>query len=255
LMTIFIHDEKGRLEKKTRMTIDGTFCGPDAMAELVAMHLHRLGAAQALSVTFVADGAVWIWDRIGQILKLAKIPPQIPVFQVLDNCHAVHHVSLALASMGLSTTERMPLYRDLRTRLRDGQWRDVVETLQSLLDDCPGNDAMQTELNYLRRHGQAGRMDYAQFRNQGLPLGSGAIESSIRRVINLRLKGNGIFWLEEHAEEMLQLRALLITDRWDDQLGRCRAWHRKNQMQSWRWTAQPMSSKVEPDSPTHQNSA
>jgi hypothetical protein len=36
-------------------------------------------------------------------------------------------------------------------------------------------------------------------------LGSGAIESSIRRVINLRLKGNGIFWLEENAEAILAL--------------------------------------------------
>jgi hypothetical protein len=27
-----------------------------------------------------------------------------------------------------------------------------------------------------------------------LPIGSGAVESGIRRVVNLRLKGNGIFW-------------------------------------------------------------
>lgn len=47
----------------------------------------------------------------------------------------------------------------------------------------------------------------------GLPVGSGAIESSIRRVINLRLKGNGIFWKEENAESMLQLRSMVISDR------------------------------------------
>ena len=41
---------------------------------------------------------------------------------------------------------------------------------------------------------------------RGLPMGSGAIESAIRRVINLRLKGNSIFWAEENAEGMLQFR-------------------------------------------------
>ena len=42
LMTIFIHDEHGKMVKKTKATIDGTLLGPDAIAEIVAMHLHRL---------------------------------------------------------------------------------------------------------------------------------------------------------------------------------------------------------------------
>lgn len=255
LMTIFIHNEKGRLEKKTRMTIDGTFAGPDAMAELVAMHLARLGGAKALSITFVADGAVWIWERIDQIVAQAKIPKSVPIYQVLDNCHAVHHISLALASLGISTEERMPLYRELRSQLRDGHWKYVVDELQSLADDDPQNASLQTELNYLRRHGEAGRLDYTQFRSLGLPLGSGAIESNIRRVINLRLKGNGIFWLEEHAEEMLQLRALVITNRWDEQLRRLRTWQKTNYLADWRWTPQLISPKVEHQTKTHQNSA
>ena len=45
LVTIFVHDEHGRMEKHSQTTMDGTFLGPDAIAELLAMHLHRLGAA------------------------------------------------------------------------------------------------------------------------------------------------------------------------------------------------------------------
>lgn len=156
LMTIFIHDEQGRLEKKSRMTMDGTFAGPDAMAELVAMHLHRLGAAKALSLTFVSDGAVWIWDRIDQIVAQAGIPKEVAVHQVLDTCHAVHHVSRALATLGVTTQQRMPLYRDLRTRLRNGEWECVVQELRVFADDEPNNGELQTELNYLERHGKRG---------------------------------------------------------------------------------------------------
>ena len=246
LMTIFIHNDKGRIEKKTQMTMDGTFAGPDAMAELVAMHLHRLGAAKAVSLTFVSDGAVWIWDRIDQIVAQAGIPKEVAIHQVLDTCHAVHHVSLALATLGVTVEQRMPLYRDLRSRLRNGEWAHVVEELQVFADDDPNNASLATELSYLRRHGEAGRLDYATFRQRGLPLGSGAIESSIRRVINLRLKGNGIFWLEEHAEEMLQLRALVISRRWDERVQQMRSWTKKNHLADWKWTPRPMSSKVEP---------
>ena len=253
LMTIFIHNDKGRIEKKTAMTMDGTFAGPDAMAELVAMHLHRLGAAKATSLTFVSDGAVWIWDRIDQIVAAANIPKEVTIHQVLDTCHAVHHVSLALATLGVTVEQRMPLYRDLRTRLRNGEWASVVKELRIFADDDPNNTDLQTELSYLKRHGEAGRLNYANFRQRGLPLGSGAIESSIRRVINLRLKGNGIFWLEDHAEEMLQLRALVISRRWDERVKRMRSWTKKNQLADWHWTPRPMSSKLEPQTTDAKN--
>ena len=50
----------------------------------------------------------------------------------------------------------------------------------------------------------------------GVPLGSGAMESAIRRVVNLRLKGAAIFWRGENAERMLHLRCYLKAGRWDE---------------------------------------
>ena len=244
LVTIFVHDEQGRMVKGSQATLEGTFLGPDALAELVAMHLHRLGAAGAKSVTFVSDGAPWIWDRIAKIVSLAKLE-QVQVHEVLDCCHAAHHISLALAAYGLSDKERMPLYRQHRTLLRNGQWRRVVEELSDLADDDGNNDKMQTEIAYLQKHGEAGRLSYAHFRQLGLPLGSGAIESSIRRVINLRLKSNGMFWGEPPAETMLQVRAQIISGRWDERLRAVRALNRRDGRPDWTWQPQPMSSKSE----------
>ena len=108
LVTIFVHDEQGRMVKKSRATIDGTFLGPDAIAELVAMHLHRLGAAKAASITFACDGAPWIWDRIDRMVAMAKIDKALSIYQVLDNCHAAHHVSLALAALGMNEKNACP---------------------------------------------------------------------------------------------------------------------------------------------------
>jgi hypothetical protein len=245
LVTIFVHDERGRMVKDSRATFEGTFLGPDAVAELVAMHLHRLGAAQALSVTFASDGAPWIWDRIPQIVARAHLG-DVPIYEVLDCCHAAHHISLALAAFGLCEKERMPLYREHRTLLRNGQWRRVVEELSELADDSE-NEKMKTEIAYLQKHGEAGRLSYAHFRKLGLPLGSGAIESGIRRVINLRLKSNAIFWRERNAESMLQVRAQVISNRWDQRVQEMRELRRSDGLTDWTWQPKPMSVKSEAD--------
>jgi hypothetical protein len=244
LVTIFVHDDEGRMAKKSKALVDGTLLGPDAVAELVAMHLHRLGAAKALSVTFVADGGIWIWERIRKIVELAKLP-KVPLYEVLDNCHASHHISLALAALGLGENDRRPIYREYRTRLRNGHWQQVVDELKEMAAGQSDKSQVWTEIAYLQKHGEAGRLKYPTFRSLGLPLGSGAIESNIRRVVNLRLKGNAIYWLAQNAEAMLQIRSYVLTDRWDQRLSELRKLRRLDVQTAWHWTPRDMRSNVE----------
>ena len=249
LVTIFEHDEQGKMVKETKATIDGTLLGPDAIAEVVAMHLHRLGAAKAISVTFVADGAPWIWDRIEAMVRLAGLD-DVPIFQVLDCCHAVHHVSQALASLGLSKEQRNPLYREHRTLLRNGQWRRVVDELSELQHEDDPMAELETEISYLRRHGEAGRLSYVSFRARGLPCGSGAIESGIRRVINLRLKSNAMFWKNENAETMLQVRSHVIPGQWDKSMKELSEFRRTVAHDDYHWEPHSMSCKTEDSTTT-----
>lgn len=72
LFTNFAHDPQGRMDSKTLAAIEGTFERPDAIAEMIAMTLHRLGAAEALSVAFGGDGAPWIWDRVPTIIAVYR---------------------------------------------------------------------------------------------------------------------------------------------------------------------------------------
>ena len=59
------------------------------------------------------------------------------------------------------------------------------------------------------------RMKYDLIAANGLPIGSGAMESAIRRVVNLRLKGASIYWLEDTTEAMLLLRSFYKSGRCD----------------------------------------
>jgi hypothetical protein len=235
---LFETDEKGRMVKGSRPVIDGTLQGPDALIELVAFHLHRLGAARAKVVTFTADGAPWIWARLDWVITQVKLEPA-RVVEVLDWCHAVHHLSLALGALDLAEARRAELYGRLRVLLKAGQSRAVLDELETLAADEPASSPVWREIGYLTKHSEAGRLRYNCFRYRGVPLGSGAIESTIRRVINLRLKGTSIFWTEENAEAVLQLRAAVVSGRWEEIMNHTRAAMARDRRIDWHWEPPP----------------
>jgi hypothetical protein len=141
--------------------------------------------------------------------------------RVLDCDHAAHHVSLALQALGLPEPERTATDRTLRHQLRAGRSREVVAALRRMAQAQPFESGVWVEIEYLERHEAHLRYDW--FRYRGHPLGSGAVESAIRRVVNPRLKGNGISWREENAEAMLALRAAVLTGRWEETVRRAQA--------------------------------
>ncbi len=59
------------------------------------------------------------------------------------------------------------------------------------------------------------RMDYPRFRALGFSIGSGVVESSCKHVVGERLKGTGMRWDEEGAENILALRCHDLNGRWD----------------------------------------
>ena len=255
-LIIFEFNEQGKMLKKERQPlIDGTLLGPDHLAELVAFHLHRLGVAQAASVVFISDGARWIWDRLEWIEKRAGLDRSKTV-HVLDFCHATHHISLALSHLGYSSAVRRKRYVELRKLLHGSRYDEVVRKLterakqQTLAEDHD----VWTEIRYLQRHGREGHLSYATYRRRGLPSGSGAIESAIRRVINLRLKSNAMYWLKENAEGLFALRALLLCDRWEPTLSRLRQAMARDRRVNWQWDAPDLTNlkpdeKISPPSP------
>ena len=244
VLTIFEIDQRGKMIKKHRQPlIDGTLLGPDHLAELVAYHLHRLGVAQAELVVFVSDGARWIWDRLEWIERRAGLDPSRTV-HVLDFCHAAHHVSLALQTLGWDETQRRETYGRLRKLLKGSRWEKVVDELIGWARGQPENSDIWTEIRYLNSHGQDGHLSYATFRRRGIPCGSGAIESAIRRVINQRLKSNAIYWLQENAEAMFAVRATLLCDRWEETLTRVRHSMARDRRLAWRWNAPDTSCEL-----------
>jgi hypothetical protein len=67
---------------------------------------------------------------------------------------------------------------------------------------------------YLRRHSRW--MDYARYRRQGLPIGSGVTEAACKTVFTQRLKRSGMRWHKESGQVIVDLRALYLSGVWQE---------------------------------------
>ena len=56
-------------------------------------------------------------------------------------------------------------------------------------------------------------MNYRQYREDHVPIGSGTVESACKNVVAARMKGSGMTWTLEAAQHMLQLRASIMSER------------------------------------------
>ncbi len=212
LLIIYVTNEEGRREVTFAPFIDGIMRGPDALFGLLQHYLSRIGIAKADKILFVADGAKWIWDRVPALIKCLGLKIG-QFYELLDFYHATEHLSkVASLRKNWNSKKRKQWFTRQRTLLRSGKTDQVIETIRAL---CRGRNsrAIRTQLDYFIKHRR--RMDYTGISELGLPCGSGAIESAVRRVINLRIKGPGIFWKKESAEAILLLRSYYKAGRWN----------------------------------------
>jgi len=212
LFIVYVVDETGHQERTFAPMMDGTLGGPDLLFSLLARCLQALQIQDADQLLFVSDGAPWIWNRIPALWQTLGLDAQ-KVHCLIDFYHAVEHLGkVAAARKGWSSKTRKRWLPKHRRLLLQGGIDQVIEAIQAL---CKGRNsrAIRTHLDYFTKHRL--HMNYAAIKEQNLPIGSGAMESAIRRVINLRLKGPSIFWCKPNAEALLLLRAFCKSGRWN----------------------------------------
>ena len=66
---------------------------------------------------------------------------------------------------------------------------------------------------YYKKHEK--RMQYHTFKEKGLQIGSGAIESAHKDVLQERLKLSGQRWAKEGLQQIAQLRAAYKSGKWN----------------------------------------
>ena len=208
LLTIYTVDDQGRKIKNQQIPIaaDGTYEDCHSCLELLEMYLVELGISQAKQVLLVADGAEWIWKHIPPLLHRLGTPSS--TYKLIDFYHVADHLQTFAHAAFSQASEAQAWWKQARTWLKKGQVSRLIQSMQSQRDgaDSQQHELLDAQINYLKKNHKEGRLNYAKIKALHLPIGSGAVESLIRQVVNLRLKGNGKFWLKHHAEIMLHLR-------------------------------------------------
>lgn len=212
LFTLYAIDESGhKLNKQLLPYNDGTITGRDPFEQLFKMYLYKTGIVAASQIIFIGDGAPWIWNTIDEIINELNINPDL-VTKVLDFYHATEHLWQVIDALpNVSEKQKQRLFKKFRTQLKNGNIDSLIETLGRKANR---NKDAYKKLSYF--HGHEDKCRYDQFIEKNIPIGSGAIESAVRRIVNLRLKGAGMFWLKHNAEAFLHLRCQLKSGRWNE---------------------------------------
>ncbi len=168
---------------------------------------------------FVADGASWIWQRVG-----AYYPEAV---QILYYFHAVEHLWKFLELCG---QDCFPHPADKK------QWAEVEKNLllndqvAQLIDHIaqlqPASSKAKEEQRKLLTYysNNQSRMCYGEYLGKGWLIGSGPIESAHREVIQKRMKRSGQRWTLQGAQQVANLRVAYKSNRWQqvtDNIKRC----------------------------------
>jgi hypothetical protein len=162
------------------------------------------GLAVLRDVTLLGDGARWIWEQAAEQFG-ARV-------EIVDYWHAaehLHRVARALWGEGeAATTWAEARCGELRAR---GPAPVLAALRGGRAPTAPAQALLRTERRYFQTNAE--RMAYPEFRLDGLPIGSGAIESAADHLVQRRLKRAGMRWSAAGADAILALRARLRSAR------------------------------------------
>jgi len=180
----------------------------DKFDRLALVETHRRGIENAGKVGAVQDGAAWL-----QGFTDYHRPDAL---RILDFAHATEYISrIGQATFGANSAEQVAwLEKQLHQLKHSGPDQLLVE-LNRLVKAHPDAQALNLPeaLAYLEK--RRAQMQYPLFIEQGFPIGSGAVESANKVVVEARLKGAGMHWARPHVDPMLALRNLVCNRRWE----------------------------------------
>jgi hypothetical protein len=209
VFTQTLWDDQGRPQRDDHST---TYVGAIETAEQFGPRIYaeavRRGLKRAGRVIVVGDGAAWIWNIADEHFHDA--------IQIVDLYHARQHLTeLAKSVYGQGTTKATDWAAGRSQQLDEGNIEAVLTTLGRLRPrDGVAQKAVHSALHYFQSN--AHRMRYADFRSQSLFVGSGVVEAGCKTVIGHRLKQSGMQWTVSGANDIIALRCLQLSGRWEE---------------------------------------
>ena len=183
---------------KLKISYVGSFGDCEVFGDILWRGSKVLGVERSKRVIVIADGAKWIWNMV-----LTNYPGCI---EIVDFYHACEHLwDIGKALYGEGSQECKDWVEGEVVKLKTGEIETVLDDLRSLKGvKADLDELLERQIGYFS--GNKDRMRYKDFKDKGLFIGSGVVESGCKHVVGLRLKRSGMRWSIENAESILQLR-------------------------------------------------
>jgi len=201
----FWTDKKGKRQHQIIKKEYVSFIGvaSDFKKHLLACAL-RGGYGRFKKSVILSDGATWIRNMAEEIFPDAQ--------QILDFYHLCENVNTyAKHLFNLDESKYKPWAKNICDCLRTSQYRHVLYELESYknkkLKGCPVN-----LYGYISNN--INNIDYVTYEKNGYFIGSGAIESGNKIILQDRLKRAGMRWNTTTAQAMLTLKTKAESNRW-----------------------------------------
>ena len=165
----------------------------------------------------IADGARGNWDFL---------EPRTET-QIVDFYHAAEYLSEAADVLFAGKPQEKKRWLEDRChRLKHesgaaGAILKEMKKLSTVSRTANGHAAVEDAITYFSNQNKKGRMDYAAWVEEDLPIGSGVTEAACKVIVKQRLCGAGMKWKEPGAAAVLSVRCLTYTrERWSQFWGK-----------------------------------
>ncbi len=202
-------DEKGRPQRDEAST---TYVGAIEPAGEFGWRIfgeaERRGLRRAAQVIIIGDGALWIWRLADE-----HFPGAI---QIVDLYHAREHLTdLSKIIYGPASTKARGWSSAHIAQLDEGDVEAVLSSMRRLRPSgAKAKEELRKTINYFENN--TGRMRYRQFRQQELFVGSGVVEAGCKTIVGRRLKQSGMHWSVRGANDIIALRCVQLSGRWEE---------------------------------------
>jgi hypothetical protein len=168
----------------------------------------RAGIRESDRVVVIADGAAWI-DQTSEFLFPGAL-------RILDYYHASERVwAVANARWGEATSQGRRWARARLSQLKAGEVGKVIGSMRKLrMKREEAEEVRAGAVSYLTARKRL--MWFGDYRRAGLPIGSGAVESSCKQVVSARCKQAGMRWSQAGVDAILALRSFVLNERLDE---------------------------------------
>lgn len=157
------------------------------------------------NIVFISDGATWLRNMINELFPEA--------IQILDKFHLIENIYEYAKYIFDDDTKKVEIFKDkIINYCYSNEYNLIVKELNKYKDINIPKTICNLPV-YLENN--KSKIDYSNYENNCWFVGSGAIESSNKTVVQLRLKQAGMRWSIDGANHLITLRCMYESNNWD----------------------------------------